>query len=60
MGEYGVVTPPKDKSDGNVNDLADTKRYYMSYITSAAKRMVSFQLFGTMVLSIILYMMAHL
>lgn len=38
MGEYGVVTPPKDKSDGNVNDLADTKRYYMSYITAAAKR----------------------
>lgn len=38
MGEYGVVTPPKDKSDGNVNDLADTKRYYMSYVTSAAKR----------------------
>lgn len=38
MGEYGVVTPPKDKSDGNVNDLADTKRYYMSYITSAAKK----------------------
>ncbi|WP_289090558.1 cellulase family glycosylhydrolase [uncultured Bacteroides sp.] len=38
MGEYGVVTPPKDKSDGNVNDLADTKRYYMKYITSAAKK----------------------
>ncbi len=38
MGEYGVVTPPKDKSDGNVNDLADTKRYYMTYVTSAAKR----------------------
>lgn len=38
MGEYGVVTPPKDKSDGNVNDLADTKKYYMKYITSAAKK----------------------
>lgn len=38
MGEYGVVTPPKDKTDGNVNDLSDTKRYYMEYITSAAKK----------------------
>lgn len=38
MGEYGVVTPPKDKSDGNVNDLADTKRYYMNYVTAAAKK----------------------
>ena len=38
MGEYGVVTPPKDKSDGNINDLADTKKYYMKYITSAAKK----------------------
>lgn len=38
MGEYGVVTTPKDKSDANINDLADTKRYYMKYITSAAKK----------------------
>ena len=38
MGEYGVVTPPKDKSNDNINDLADTKKYYMKYITSAAKR----------------------
>ena len=38
MGEYGVVTPPKDKSNGNNNDLADTKKYYMKYITSAAKK----------------------
>ena len=38
MGEYGVVTPPKDKSDGNINGLADTKKYYMKYITSAAKK----------------------
>ena len=38
MGEYGVVTPPKDKSDGHKNDLAKTKQYYMEYITSAAKK----------------------
>lgn len=60
MGEYGVVTPPKDKSDGNVNDLADTKRYYMNYVTAAAKRMESFRLYGTMVHSIILCTTDHL
>lgn len=38
MGEYGVVTTPKNKTDNSANDLADTKKYYMKYITSAAKK----------------------
>ena len=38
MGEYGVVTTPKNKTEDYFNDLADTKKYYMKYITSAAKK----------------------
>ena len=38
MGEYGVVTPPKNKTEDYFNDLADTKKYYMKYITSAARK----------------------
>lgn len=38
MGEYGVVTTPSTKGSKVENDLAETKKYYMNYLTSSARR----------------------